>query len=491
MKRYKKFERHTLEKCIEVAKPYTLLDEFRKEQYKYYRIILYHGWESEALGHLIHHRDAIKKGLAVDVRVKVSDQDCAAKAKLCKIKREFATRFPEHYYAAKNRKIISKICSHMISRTEELEIIKQKKISEIVSYVKKNKLTVADLRIKNPSYLNFIYSHKLNSKIPFAKSNRNHKVVSDEELAKTVNNKGCKNKDPFLHFCFVKTYTNQKLKRREILVRNPKTGTEVSCPLVLRHRIKIIIEARLKRSQSYIKHLINSSLGKKSRDPREHFIFVKLSNNYKVVIYNKFLNKKKTISWHGLKKMSKQPFSLQKENPFLYYKESVNKIGLSSSIPSEHFELIAVSTKRWKNIPQIMVSIRNLQTKQVKTVHIQSINKGHNPFNSHQEYHEREVVQPKVERFLKRNGFKKITKEECGWQDFSTPDIIAKNKEGYLFVVEVKSHLKVWNRKHIENQRNKYDKLARKFFGEKYLGIKLVCLKGKYGEKLTKKLFKF
>jgi Holliday junction resolvase len=189
--------------------------------------------------------------------------------------------------------------------------------------------------------------------------------------------------------------------------------------------------------------------------------------------------------------MRQQPFSLQKENPLLYYRESINKIGLSSPILSEHFELIAVSQKRWKNIPQIMVSIRNIKTKQVKKVHIQSINKGHNPFNSHQEYHEREVVQPKVERFLKKHGFKKITKEECGWKDFSTPDIISKNKQGYIFVAEVKSHLKVWNRKHLENQKNKYDKLSRKFFGDKYLGIKLVCLKGKYGEKLTKKLFKF
>ena len=183
-----------------------------------------------------------------------------------------------------------------------------------------------------------------------------------------------------------------------------------------------------------------------------------------------------------LKTKTSNPFSVNRFRSDELYKIQINELGKASKYPEEHYEFVSKrSVKSSKGKPRIMVKIKNIQTNKVKDVLSSSLFSGCNPFTVKYDYHEVEVVQPKVKKYLLDLGLKILPEDIEKWQSRTRPDIISTNKNGRKIVVEVKSYKKIWVNKDLKKQNDGYKSVGKKSFGNKYALTQTVCLKGRYG----------
>lgn len=222
-------------------------------------------------------------------------------------------------------------------------------------------------------------------------------------------------------------------------------------------------------------------LGKKP-SKGEKFIFVstnieRRSNHSRrmVTIENTASGKKATCIYQDLRQ-GKNPFHTKKMDD-QFIKDQINKIGKKGKNSDEHFEFHKILKKTAYR--HRFIEVKNISSGKKKSIRLTQILNGTNPFRNEKFCHEVNVVQPQINKALKKLGFK--VKKEVYLSKKSRIDFLCTNKQGKKIIIEVKSDIKRHDSKNLTEQISRYKTEGKKKFGKEYAGTFLVSLKGRYG----------
>lgn len=168
-------------------------------------------------------------------------------------------------------------------------------------------------------------------------------------------------------------------------------------------------------------------------------------------------------------------------------KKVINKLGRCKKRLDEQFSFVGFAGRRGQHL---LVEIKNSKNKKKVTRRYCDIQRGRNPFNSNYDFHEVNVVQPKIKKFLKSLNF--IVEEEVCLSKRSRIDFVCTNKQGKKILIEVKSDKKEHFQVSLTSQLTKYKVDGKRKYKNKYAGVFLVSENGSYGYSIKelKKYFK-
>jgi len=235
---------------------------------------------------------------------------------------------------------------------------------------------------------------------------------------------------------------------------------------------------KVKYSLKQIKNTTNRQ-GRKSNPQYKFLKYIGKNNLNKIEVKIQNIETKKTaVKPHASLLRGHNPWKKSysiKENEI-----RVNQIGKKSS-PKFRFKRIVSKSKDSRDW---IVLIEEFYTKKTTTISIQSLLKGSNPFNTELDLHEKKVVHPKYKKLFKEIDLK--FEYEPNLSKECKPDFVCTNKKGMKIIVETKSDKKKQNCDRNKKQIFKYEKEAKKVYGNKYFKTYITSPLGKYGLSIKK-----
>ena len=222
-----------------------------------------------------------------------------------------------------------------------------------------------------------------------------------------------------------------------------------------------------------------NKIGGSYKNPYESFRFVSMYRPKGADRYVKIFNAKRGQYFYyriSHLKQGRNPFKLKNGLPVELVKEVVNKLGLKSKNKAEQFYFVSMKYSG----RNISVFIRNKKTHRRKKVLYQNLLLSGNPFCLTQDRYEERVIHPLVKRELKKMGFKLI-EQEVRLSARSRLDFLCTTFKDKKVIIEVKSDKRKHSKKDLTDQTKKYSIDGRKKFGDKFMGVYLVSLKGLTG----------